>query len=169
VKHLMGWANWYYNDGDIPVLQAVYPDRENRFPEEPEFDPVFQQPRLQPDVPMTQVERDFWASADPNSSLFDWRFPDPPHTLVYLSEAVHSGSEPITYVTHDAEDGAWQFLGNSMASGGKPVISCFHHPVDRDPSLRELADLPLGWWAERVEPGKPWVRHQHEPEAHAHE
>jgi len=35
-------------------------------------------------------------------------------------------------------------LGNSMSDGGGPVISCFHHPIDRDPSLAELADLPLG-------------------------
>ena len=31
-------------------------------------------------------------------------------------------------------------------------------------SLSELADLPLGWWAEREKPGEPWVRHKHEPE-----
>jgi hypothetical protein len=26
--------------------------------------------------------------------------------------------------------------------------------------LKELADLPLGWWAERDKPGEPWIRHQ---------
>jgi hypothetical protein len=31
-----------------------------------------------------------------------------------------------------------------MSDGGGPVVSCFHHPVDNDPSLSELADLPLG-------------------------
>jgi hypothetical protein len=47
-----------------------------------------------------------------------------------------------------------------MAGESKPVISCCHHPIDRDPSLKELADLPLGWWAERDKPGEPWIRHQ---------
>ncbi len=162
VKHLMGWALWYYEGAYFPVLQAVYPDRENRFPEEPGFDVAFQQPLLQPNASSTDVEKDFWASTDPASSLFDWKFPDPPHTRVFLSEAVHSGIEPITYVSHDLEDGAWQFLGESMAGDGKPVLSCFHHPVDADPNLKELADLPLGWWAERAKPGEPWFRHQHE-------
>jgi hypothetical protein len=163
VKHLMGWALWYYEGAYFPVLQAVYPDRENRFPEEPGFDVALQQPLLRPNASPTDVEKDFWASTGPASSLFDWKFPDPPHTRVFLSEAVHSGIEPITYVSHDLEDGAWQFLGESMAGDGKPVLSCFHHPIDADPSLKELADLPLGWWAERVKPGEPWFRHQHEP------
>jgi hypothetical protein len=164
IKHLMGWATWYYDGADVPVLQAVYPDRENRFPEESGFDESFRQPLLQPHASMTKVENDFWASADPTSSLFNWKFPDPPHTRVFLSEAVHSGAEPVTYVSHDVEDGAWQFLGDSMAGGAKPAISCFHHPIDKDPTLNDLSDLPLGWWAERAKPGEPWVRHQDEPE-----
>jgi hypothetical protein len=34
VKHLMGWATWFYDGDAFPVLQAVYPDRENLSPEE---------------------------------------------------------------------------------------------------------------------------------------
>jgi Domain of unknown function (DUF4262) len=34
VEHLMGWALWYYDGGEFPVLQAVYPDLQNRFPED---------------------------------------------------------------------------------------------------------------------------------------
>jgi hypothetical protein len=164
IEHLMGWATWFYDGSDFPVLQAVYPDLENRFPEEPQFDIAFRQPLLQPNAAMTQVESDFWTSADPDSSLFNWKFPDPPHTRVFLSKAVYSDGEPITYVSHDIEDGGWQFLGDSMSGGVLPVISCFHHPIDRDPSLNELADLLPGWCAERVKPGGPWVRRQSEPE-----
>jgi hypothetical protein len=165
VKQLMGWACWYNGGAGFPVLQAVYPDRENRFPGEEGFDVRFQQPLLQPDAPMTVLENDFWASNDPASSLFDWRFPDPPHTSVFLSQAVHSGEEAVTYVSHDIEDGAWQFLGDSMSGDLEPVISCFHHPIDQDPSLKELADLPSGWCAERDAPGKPWIRREREIEA----
>src|SRR5271157_5071832 len=38
VRHLMNWAVWYYDGVDFPVIQAVYPDRENRFPGESGFD-----------------------------------------------------------------------------------------------------------------------------------
>ena len=158
IAQLMGWARWYYGDADFPVLQAVYPDLENRFPENEGFDKAFEQPLMQPTAPMKRVENDFWASTDPKSSLFNWKFLDPPHTRVFLSETVHNGTEQVTYVSHDAEDGAWQFLGDSMSDGGGPVISCFHHPIDHDPSLAELADLPLGWYAERAKVGEPWTR-----------
>ncbi len=164
IEHLMGWALWYYDGDEFPVLQIVYPDLQNRFPEDEGFDKSFEQPLMQSDAPMTKIENDFWASADPKSSLFDWKFPDDPHTRVFLSETVHNGTEQVTYVSHDAEDGAWQFLGNSMSNGGGPVISCFHHPIDRDPSLAELADLPLGWYAERGVVGDRWTRKRHVPE-----
>ncbi|MBI3478687.1 MAG: DUF4262 domain-containing protein [Acidobacteria bacterium] len=162
VEHLMDWAVWYYDGVEFPVLQAVYPDLENRFPEDEGFDRAFEQPLMQPNAPMARAENDFWASTDPTSSLFSWKFPDPPHTGVYLSKTVNEGTEPVTFVSHDAEDGAWQLLGNSM-SGPGGVISCFHHPIDRDPSIAELADLPLGWYAERDKIGEPWVRRKREP------
>jgi len=164
VGHLMGWAVWYYDGSDFPVLQAVYPDLKNRFPEDEGFDTAFAQPAMQPGAPMTGEENEFWASNDPASSLFNWKFPDPPHTRVYLSEAVQGGTEPVVFVSHDTEDGAWQFLGDSMFDRGEPVISCFHHPIDSDPSLTELADLPRGWYAERRKVGEPWIRRKLNPD-----
>jgi hypothetical protein len=91
VAQLMGWAIWYYGGTDFPMLQAVYPDLENRFPEDKEFDKTFEQPLMQPAAPMTRVGSDSWASTDPKSSLFNWKFPDLPHTGVFLSQAVHKG------------------------------------------------------------------------------
>jgi hypothetical protein len=101
--------------------------------------------------------------SDDCGQFANWKFADPPHTGVYLSKAVHEGTEPVTYVSHDSDDGAWQLLSDSMTESGG-VLSCFHHPIDKDPSISELADLPLGWWAERKAPGEPWHRYQHEPE-----
>lgn len=164
VEQLMGWARWYYDGNDFPVIQAVYPDLQNRFPEDEGFDESFDQPLMQPGAPMRETESDFWASTDPKSSLYNWKFPDDPHAKAFLSETVHKGTEPITYVSHDASDGAWQFLGDSMSDGGGPVVSCLHHPIDRDPSLAELADLPLGWVAERARVGEPWARKKHPTE-----
>ena len=163
IGQFMNWAVWYYDGADFPVLQVVYPDLENRFPEDEGFDREFEQPLMQPTAPMTRAENDFWASNDETSSRFDWKFSDPPHAGVYLSKTVDNGTEPVTYVSHDAEDGAWQFLGDSMSEPGG-VISCFHHPIDRDPSLAELADLPLGWYAERGKVGEPWVRRKRMPD-----
>jgi len=43
VEHLMGWALWYYDGDDFPVVQAVYPDLQNRFLEDEGFDKSFEQ------------------------------------------------------------------------------------------------------------------------------
>jgi hypothetical protein len=86
---------------------------------------------------------------------------NPSPARLLLSETVHNGTEHVTYVSHDVEDGAWQFPGDSMSDGGGRVLSCLYHPIDRDPSLAELADLPLGWYAERGKVGEPWVRRKH--------
>jgi hypothetical protein len=42
VAHLMNRAVWYYDSANFPVLQTVYPDRTNKFPEDPRFDRAFE-------------------------------------------------------------------------------------------------------------------------------
>lgn len=164
LHHVMLRTHWYYEGADVPVLQLVYPDLENRFQWEDGFTDYFRQPILAPGYPEQHLEHDFWASHDRNSCLFQWKFPDPPHTRVFLSGAVQAKTEAVTYVSHDEEDGAWQFLDDGMADSGGPVISCFHHPIDADRTLEELADLPLGWYAVRATPDAPWERFEHGPE-----
>ena len=58
-----------------------------------------------------------------------------------LTTCSRSCSSLVTYVSHDFEDGAWQFLGDSMASVSGAVLRCFHQVVEADPSLIELVDL----------------------------
>ena len=87
----MGWALWYYDGDEFPVIQTVYPDMQNRFPEDEGFDKSFEQPLMQSDAPMTRAENDFWASAYPKSSFLNWKFPDGPHARAFLSETVHRG------------------------------------------------------------------------------
>ena len=164
LHHAMGRADWYYTDEDVPVLQLIYPDFENRFQDEEGFQEYFRQPMLQTGTQEGNQEHDFWAFNDPSSSISRWQFPDDPHTHVYLSRTVHEKEEAITYVSHDADDGSWQFLGDKMADGGGPVVSCLHHPIDDDPTLEVLADLPLGWYATRETPQSSWQRFEHPPE-----
>lgn len=60
VKCLMLGGTWFYQGTEFPVLQAIYPDLENRFPEDVDFDLNFAQPLLQPDRCFSQTEEDFW-------------------------------------------------------------------------------------------------------------
>ena len=59
-RHLMLGANWFYRETEYPVLQAVFPDLDNRFPEDPDFDTRFIQPLLQKESPVTELEEAFW-------------------------------------------------------------------------------------------------------------
>ncbi len=103
-EHVMYRTNWYYNNDKVPVLQIVYPDTDGRFQWEEGFNDYFLQPMLSSNAPQGHREKDFWALNDPNSVLFNWKFPDPPHTRVFLSKTVQKKEEPVTYVSHDTSD-----------------------------------------------------------------
>ena len=113
---------------------------------------------------MREIEQEFWDLNSPDGRFRNWKFPGSPHTSAYLSETVNDGTEEVNYVSHDSDDRSWQFLGDSMSDGGGPVLVCLHHPIDKDPSLIELADLPVGWCAEREAPGQPWIRREMTPD-----
>lgn len=73
---------------------------------------------------------------------------------------LRQGAPPVVAVisTHDALDGCWQVLCGTTddpADGRVVGLDCAY---DLDPSIGELADLPLGWWAWRASPDAPWQR-----------
>jgi hypothetical protein len=160
LKQTMGYAVWFYGGDDFEVLQCVYPDHVNRFPSEADFDSEWRarQPLLFAHALSSTVEAEFWAANDPQSSLHNWKFVDPPHTGVYTTKRVMSGDDPITRVFHDVEDGAWQFHGPPESKAEDLAYVCFHHIVDKDLSITELADLPVGWSAWRDDVSGPWQR-----------
>jgi hypothetical protein len=47
-SHFLGYANWFYKNREYPVLQCIWPDRNSRYPWEPEFNPnwLWAQPLL---------------------------------------------------------------------------------------------------------------------------
>jgi hypothetical protein len=64
-RRLMLGATWFYEGAEFPVLQAVYPDLENRFPEDASFDLNFAQPLLQKEKSFDKIEEDFWNAHSP--------------------------------------------------------------------------------------------------------
>jgi hypothetical protein len=88
----------------------------------------------------------------------DWPFEDPPNTAALTTSHVLEANAPILLVTHDADDGSWQFLPGRAVSTSEARVVGLGEICVRDPSLLELADLPEGWraWRERV--GTEWQR-----------
>jgi hypothetical protein len=65
--------------------------------------------------------------------------------------------EPILHVTHDTDDHGWQFLtGDARAEDAKIIL--LEEAVELDPSVLQLADLPVGWHAWRTSVEEPWIR-----------
>ncbi len=73
----------------------------------------------------------------------DGRFP--PQLGAVVQTTVVNGKEPARLVIH-TNDNSWHI----------------HHVLQADPSLDELAGLPLGHIATRGGPGRPWSITKHE-------
>jgi hypothetical protein len=65
---------------------------------------------------------------------------------------------PVLVVSHDADDGAWQFLCGTTNDPKDGVSEHLGRMLERHPDLVELGDLPLGWIAWREDESSGWVR-----------
>lgn len=98
-----------------------------------------------------------------------WPFADPDNMAVFCCRHVLEGA-PILYVTHHEEDGAWQFLcGEGGHESEHARVVCLGCMATRDRALLPLADLPLGWSAERENAHSGWVRRPNSSESDATE
>jgi hypothetical protein len=92
--------------------------------------------------------------------MAQWQFEDPPDLAVITLKKIIWEGDWIQTVTHDADDGGWQFLDNDQRSRKESdaAMVCLSEIVDLDPTIIELADLPLGWHAWRSSKDSPWHR-----------
>jgi hypothetical protein len=86
-----------------------------------------------------------------------WPFADTPNTASITTRQVLEGA-PILLVTHDADDGSWQFVCGTTDDPADARVVGLGQMYKRDATLRELADLPEGWRASRTSTDRPWQR-----------
>ena len=86
-----------------------------------------------------------------------WPFADTPNTASITTRQVLEGA-PILLVTHDADDGGWQFLCGTTDDPADARIVGLGQMFKRDATLGELADLPEGGRASRASTGQAWHR-----------
>lgn len=111
------------------------------------------------DIRNTKVTRkggDRLRAALPRCRVIHWPFDIPSLAVITLSR-ITDGSHSILYVVHD-EDGDWQFLDGADVTEEDAAMASIKNVIDRDPTIRELADLPPGWAAERDAVGDAWRR-----------
>jgi len=90
--------------------------------------------------------------------MTEWSFPDPRNVAVITVRQIVLEGHAILRVSHDADDGGWQFLEWETPGEKDTMLISLEEAVRLDPTLAELADLPLGWRACRRAPGEPWRR-----------
>jgi hypothetical protein len=84
-------------------------------------------------------------------------FDENPNLGVLTTASVLTGA-PILLVSHDADDGGWQFLCGATNDPASGRIVHLREIVARDPTINEIADLAVGWVAFRDMVGDSWTR-----------
>ncbi|MGK4568190.1 immunity protein Imm33 domain-containing protein [Flavobacterium sp. 3HN19-14] len=86
------------------------------------------------------------------------RFSDSPKTAIFTTKFVVIDKKEITYVSHDKEDGAWQFFSDDKFENFEEVakVISLEEILKIDPTLFKLADLPLGYIATRKNIKSEW-------------
>jgi hypothetical protein len=138
ISDYMGYCKWYNEYKPFEVLQLIWPDTNNKFPWEKDFDTTY---RIQ--QPILDKELDFKFYTDPS------------HIVVTTKEFI-DGVKPINYVAHTSDAG-WQFLTNPNVEQEDISFITFSSIVKMDPSLNELFDLDKGEYAEKDVDGD-WIR-----------
>ncbi len=138
-RDYFGYARWYYEGDEFPMLQCVWPDGAHRFP----WDSGFHSELLQSQLVFAGKSA--------------WPFQDAKNTAVITTRQVIEDDHPILLVSHD-EDGDWQFLCGTTDEPDDGRLVSLSFVVEQFASVTELADLPTGWQAHRDTPEQPWQR-----------
>ncbi|OKL41087.1 hypothetical protein [Pontibacter flavimaris] len=87
------------------------------------------------------------------------RFEEPLHSAVFTTSFVLEEKKPITHVSHDADDGAWQFFSDDELEDFESVarVVGLGEIIKLDDSILALADMPAGYFAYRARVKDKWI------------
>lgn len=83
-------------------------------------------------------------------------FKDAPETACIVCQHVLDGKNPITFISHDKEDGMWQFLCSEDHILEDVRLISLAEACKLDESINQVADLPRGFVMERTEAKGRW-------------
>ena len=77
---------------------------------------------------------------------------------VFTTKFVIKNNKTVTYVSHDQEDGAWQFFSNDTFDDYEKVakIVGFNEILEHDPTIKPLKNLEMGFCAIRKNKRDLW-------------
>lgn len=83
-------------------------------------------------------------------------FKDAPDTACIICQHVLDRKNSITFISHDEEDGMWQFLCSEDHNLENVRLISLAEAFQIDGSIGQVADLPRGFVMERTEPKGRW-------------
>jgi len=96
------------------------------------------------------------------NELLHWPFDQAPNVAALTTRQVIEDGLPVLSVTHYLDDDSWAFVcGTTKKTEDGRVIGT-GEALQRDATLRTIADLPPGWTALRKAVGGTWQRFQNE-------
>ena len=104
--------------------------------------------------------RKMWAVAkcERNGALhMDYLFYDAPNTAAIVCCHIIDDGKPVLYVSHDEDDGMWQFLCGSAHETAEARLVSLKSVFDLDHSVGVLKDMPCGCYAERKTQKDNWI------------
>ena len=83
-------------------------------------------------------------------------FSEPENTaIITCCDIIENGAD-ILYVSHDAEDGMWQFLCGGTHTQEQARVVSLNEIFTLDNTVSELASMPCGYIAERKNKSSKW-------------
>ncbi|MBE6982110.1 MAG: hypothetical protein E7437_07320 [Ruminococcaceae bacterium] len=83
-------------------------------------------------------------------------FSEPENTAVITCCHIIDNGADILYVSHDAEDGMWQFLCGGTHTQEQARVVSLREIFTLDNTVSELANMPCGYIAERTNKSSKW-------------
>lgn len=87
----------------------------------------------------------------------EYPFYDAPNTATIICCHVVSKEEYILYVSHDEDDGMWQFLCGKTHETDEARLVSMKYVFELDNSVGLLKDMPCGYYATRENQEDNWV------------
>ena len=74
-----------------------------------------------------------------------WPFKDKKDVITITTKGIIEEGKPILYVSHDEDDGMWQFLdGTGLTEEDARVVS-LKEIYELDSSIGDISTMPCGW------------------------
>lgn len=84
-------------------------------------------------------------------------FKEPENTVVITCRHITENGDCILYVSHDADDGMWQFFCGGTHKPEDARVVALNEIFMLDNTVSELTDMPCGYFAERQSKDTKWI------------